>query len=71
MKQKRIERIIRAYYRGAKEALDETIKQQKGDKRKLQQEYWFNSGKEWALSELAHELDVELYDEEFKLIEEL
>ena len=70
MTQSELAKIIRKVYRAEKEALDETIEKQKGDKRKFRDEYYFNSGKEWALNELAHELGVELYDENLKLIGE-
>lgn len=36
----------------------------------MRYEYYFNSGKEWVLNELAHELGVELYNEDFELIGE-
>lgn len=68
MKQSELAKIIRTFYKGEKEALDETIKKQEGDKRKFRDEYYFNSGKEWVLNELAHELGVELYNDDFELI---
>lgn len=70
MKQSELAKIIRKAYKAEKEALDDTIKKQEGDKRKFRDEYYFNSGKEWVLNELAHELGVELYNEDFKLIGE-
>lgn len=70
MKQSELAKIIRREYRAEKEALGDTIKKQEGDKRKFRDEYYFNSGKEWALNELAHELGVELYNEDFELIGE-
>lgn len=70
MTQSELAKIIRKAYRAEKEALDDTIKRQEGDKRKFRDEYYFNSGKEWVLNELAHELGVELYDEDFELIGE-
>ena len=70
MKQSELAKIIRKAYKAEKEALDDTIKKQKGDKRKFRDEYYFNSGKEWVLNELAHTLGVELYNEDFELIGE-
>lgn len=68
MRQSELARIIRNFYKKEKDALDATIKKQKGDKRKYRDEYYFNSGKEWVLDELAHELGVELYSGDFELI---
>lgn len=70
MTQSELAKIIRKAYKAEKEALDDTIKRQEGDKRKFRDEYYFNSGKEWVLNELAHELGVELYNEDFELIGE-
>lgn len=70
MTQSELARIIRKAYKAEKEALDDTIKKQEGDKRKFRDEYYFNSGKEFVLYELAHELGVELYNEDFELIGE-
>ena len=70
MTQSELAKIIRKAYRAEKEALDDTIKKQEGDKRKFRDEYYFNSGKEWVLNELAHDLGVELYNEDFELIGE-
>lgn len=68
MKQSELAKIIRKAYKAEKEALDDTIKKQEGDKRKFRDEYYFNSGKEFVLYELAQDLGVELYDEDFELI---
>lgn len=68
MTQSELAKIIRKAYKAEKKALDNTIKKQEGDKRKFRDEYYFNSGKEWVLNELAHELGVELYNEDFGLI---
>lgn len=70
MKQSELAKIIRKAYKAEKEALDDTIKKQEGDKRKFRDEYYFNSGKEFVLYELAQDLGVELYDEDFELIGE-
>jgi len=70
MKQSELAKIIRRKYKAELEALNDTIKKQKGDKRKYRDEYYFNSGKEWVLNELAHALGVELYNEDFELIGE-
>lgn len=70
MKQSELAKIIREAYKAEKEALDNTIEKQEGDKRKFRDEYYFNSGKEWMLNELAHTLGVELYNEDFELIGE-
>ena len=70
MAQSELAKIIRKAYKAEKEALDDTIKKQEGDKRKFRDEYYFNSGKEWVLNELAHELGVELLNEDFELIGE-
>lgn len=70
MTQSELAKIIRKAYKAEKEALDDTIKKQEGDRRKFRDEYYFNSGKEWVLNELAHELGVELYNEDFELIGE-
>ena len=60
MRQSEIANTIRRLYKKEKRALDETIKKQKGDKRKYRDEYYFNS-------ELAHEFGVELYSGDFEL----
>lgn len=70
MTQSELAKIIRREYKLAKDAVDFTQDKQKGDKRKFRDEYYFNSGKEWVLNELAHELGVELYNEDFELIGE-
>lgn len=70
MTQSELAKIIRRAYKAEKEALDDTIKKQKGDKRKFRDEYYFNSGKEFVLYELAQDLGVELYNEDFELIGE-
>lgn len=70
MNKNKLAKIIRKAYKAEKEALDDTIKRQKGDKRKYRDEYYFNSGKEFVLYELAQDLGVELYDENFELIGE-
>lgn len=70
MKQSELAKIIREAYKQEREALDDTIKKQKGDKRKFRDEYYFNAGKEWVLNDLAHALGVELYNEDFELIGE-
>lgn len=70
MNKNKLAKIIRKAYKAEKEALDDTIKRQKGDKRKFRDEYYFNSGKEFALYELAEDLGVELYNEDFELIGE-
>lgn len=70
MTQSELAKIIRKAYRAEKEALDDTIKKQKGDKRKYREEYWFNCGKEWAWHDIAIELGVELLNEDFELIGE-
>lgn len=70
MNKNKLAKIIRKAYKAEKEALDDTIKRQKGDKRKFRDEYYFNSGKEFVLYELAQDLGVELYDENFELIGE-
>ena len=70
MKQSELAKIIRKHYKAELEALQDTIKKQEGDKRKYRDEYYFNSGKEWVLNELAHDLGVELYNEDFELIGE-
>lgn len=70
MNKNKLAKIIRRAYKAEKKALDDTIKRQKGDKRKYRDEYYFNSGKEFVLYELAQDLGVELYDENFELIGE-
>lgn len=70
MKQSELAKIIREAYKAEKEALDDTIKKQKGDKRKFRDEYYFNAGKEWAWHDIAIELGVELLNEDFELIGE-
>lgn len=70
MNKNKLAKIIRKAYKAEKEALDDTIKRQKGDKRKFRDEYYFNCGKEFALYELAEDLGVELYNEDFELIGE-
>ena len=70
MKQSELAKIIRKHYKAELEALNDTIKKQKGDKRKFRDEYYFNAGKEWVLNELAYNLGVELYNEDFELIGE-
>ena len=49
MNKNKLAKIIRKAYKAEKEALDDTIKRQKGDKRKFRDEYYFNCGKEFAL----------------------
>ena len=70
MKQSELAKIIRKHYKAELEALQDTLNKQKGDKRKYRDEYYFNSGKEWAWHDIAIELGVELLDEDFKLIGE-
>lgn len=70
MKQSELAKIIRKAYKAEIEALDDTIKKQEGDKRKFRDEYYFNSGKAFVLYELAQDLGVELYNEDFELIGE-
>ena len=70
MKQSELAKIIRREYKLAKDAVDFTQEKQKGDKRKYKEEYYFNCGKEWAWHDIAIELGVELYNEDFKLIGE-
>ena len=43
MKQSELAKIIRRKYKAELEALNDTIKKQKGDKRKFRDEYYFNS----------------------------
>lgn len=70
MKQSELAKIIRREYKQDLEALNDTIKKQEGDSRRFISEYYFNSGRELAIYELAEQLGVELFDEDFKLIEE-
>lgn len=70
MNKNKLAKIIRKAYKAEKEDLDNTIKRQKGDKRKFRDEYYFNCGKEFALYGLAEDLGVELYNEDFELIGE-
>ena len=70
MNKNKLAKIIRKAYKAEKEALDDTIKRQKGNKRKFRDEYYFNCGKEFALYGLAEDLGVELYNEDFELIGE-
>lgn len=70
MNKNKLAKIIRKAYKADKEALDNTIKRQEGDKSKFRDEYYFNCGKEFALCKLAQDLGVELYDEDFELIGE-
>lgn len=70
MKQSELAKIIRKHYKEEQEALREIIDKQKGDERKYRNEYYFNAGKEWAWNDIAHELGVELYNEDFELIGE-
>lgn len=68
MTQSELAKIIRKAYKAEKEALDDTIKKQEGDKRKFRDEYYFNCGKEWAWHDIAIELGVELLNEDFELV---
>lgn len=70
MKQSELAKIIRRKYKAELEALNDTIKKQKGDKRKFRDEYYFNSGKEWAWHDVAMSLGVELMNEDFELVGE-
>ena len=70
MKQSELANIIRREYKLAKDAVDFTQEKQKGDKRKFRDEYYFNSGKEWAWHDVALSLGVELMNEDFELIGE-
>lgn len=64
-------KIIRKYY---KEALSEQIKWEKKYEeekhKKYVKDYYWASSREWVLHELAEELGVELFDDDFKLIGE-
>ena len=70
MTKSELAKIIRREYKQDLEALNDTIKKQKGDSRRFISEYYFNSGRELAIYELAEQLGVELYDDNFKLIGE-
>lgn len=64
---------IKAYRKQYKFAVD-TMKYwanaRKKEPRKYTKEYYFASGVEWALAEMAQVLGIELLDEDLKLIEE-
>lgn len=45
-------------------------RQRREHPRKYAKEYYYGSGAEWAWHEIAQMLGIELYDENFKLIEE-
>lgn len=68
MTKSELAKIIRHEYKQYLEALNDTIKKQKGDSRRFITEYYFNSGRELAIYELAEQLGVELFDDDFKLI---
>ena len=44
-------------------------RQRRQQPRKFTKEYFYSSGAEWALHDIAQLLGIELYDENFKLIE--
>ena len=64
---------VKVYRKEYKRALD-TVKYwknaRKKEPRKFTKEYYFASGAEWALAEMAQVLGIELLDENLKLIEE-
>lgn len=64
---------VKAYRKQYKFAVD-TMKYwadaRKKEPRKYTKEYYFASGAEWALAEMAQVLGIELLDENLKLIEE-
>ena len=64
---------VKVYRKEYKRALD-TMKYwentRKKEPRKFTKEYYFASGAEWALAEMAQVLGIELLDENLKLIEE-
>lgn len=71
MTQGEMTKIIRKYY---KEALSEQTKWEKKYEeekhRRYVKDYYWASSREWVLYELAEALGVELFDDNFKLIEE-
>lgn len=64
--------IIRRYYAGTVEALDEAEKAYNSDKKSVKKREIFQyvAAQEAALSDLCAELGVELYDDDLNLIEE-
>lgn len=64
---------VKAYRKQYKFALDNMkywASARKKAPRKYTKEYYYASGAEWALAEMAQALGIELLDENFKLIEE-
>ena len=69
MKQSELAKIIRKYHKEALENLkiwEEKYEQEKH--RKYVKDYYWASSREWVLNELAQDLGVELYNEDFELI---
>lgn len=71
MEQSELAKIIRKYHKETLENLkiwEEKYEQEKH--RKYVKDYYWASSREWVLNELAHDLGVELYNEDFELIGE-
>lgn len=71
MKQSELAKIIRKYHSEALKDLkvwEEKYEQAKH--RKYVKDYYWASSREWVLNELACELGVELFNEDFELIGE-
>lgn len=69
MKQSELAKIIRKYHKEALENLKIWEKKYEQEKhRKYVKDYYWASSREWVLNELAQDLGVELYNEDFELI---
>lgn len=63
-------KTIRREFRAALKTQDFWEKQRRNNKRLYTKEYYFASGQAHAIYELAQALNVKLYDENIKLIED-
>jgi len=67
---KKLRKIIRDEYKGIyNEARYWEKEYDKANRRKYQKDYYWASGREFLMAELADRLGVELFDENFNLIE--
>jgi hypothetical protein len=71
MTEKNLKKIIRTEYKAIyNEARYWEKEYEKANHKKYQKDYYWASGREFLMAELADKLGVELFDENFDLIEE-
>lgn len=63
-------KVYRKEYKRALDTMKHWANARKKEPRKYTKEYYYASGAEWALAEMAQALGIELLDENFRLIEE-